>query len=238
MSRSNPTPNNPAEKHFRYQGSTGILQWYDRDEKKMQDVTIPFRFLVLDELSTIGGFSDSHKSGIWANEVRSTKDLLNVRTSAGQLAIGSYDVIKDALKAAGGKYARSVYIAYQEVTETSSDWKVGNIKMTGAALGAWFDFKRKNNVEEGAIELTGSTTDKTGSVTYHIPTFEAVPVDDDADAIATRLDKALQAYLNLTVEARAKNPVAEPIDVSEAHEGDATPPSEERTDIDLSEIPF
>lgn len=230
MSRSNPTPTNPAEKRFSYSGSTGQMQFYDRDTKTMIEVPEPFTFLVLDELSTIGGYSDAHKSGIWANEVRSTKDQLTVRTGAGSIAIGPYDQIKDALKAQGGKYARSIYIAYQE----GSDWKVGNIKLTGAGLGAWFDFKRKNNVESDAVRLEGSDTDKNGSVTYHIPKFYIEEIDDEAANRAIELDEQLQSYLKTALSARPEAPAGEPLAESEVQ---ATA-DDGQNDIDLSEIPF
>lgn len=236
MSRSNPTPTNPASKLFRWAGSTGKMQWYDRETKTRIDAPLPFKFLVLDELHTIGGFSERDKSGIWANEVRTMKEQLNVRTGSGQLGFGTYEFIKDTLKANGGKYARSVYIAFEDGSD-DPQWLIGNIKLTGAALGAWFDLKRTHNVEEGAVMLTGSTKDKNGSVEYHVPTFEITSIDSETDQLAGRLDKALQAYLDLTLAARAANPVAEPIDESEAHDEPAEDEDDQKP-IDLSEIPF
>lgn len=233
MSRSNPTPTNPATKLFRWAGSEGKLTWYDRETKQRVEAKLPFKMLVLDELHTIGGFSEPHKSAIWSNEIKQMSDHLIVRTAAGQIATGTYEDIKNELKAQGGKYARSVYIAFKD--GDSTEWQIGNFKVTGAALGAWFDFKRSNNVEVDATILTGSTKDKKGSNEYFVPTFASEEVTDEEGDAAIALDTQLQNYLAVMIRSKAVVALADPIDeqeVAEEQENKGTDP------IDLSEIPF
>ena len=228
MSRSNPSPTTPVRKYFAWAGATGALQHYDREAGKRITVKLPFRFMVLDELTTIGGFSDANNSGIWSNEVRSVKDPLIVRTSAGTLATGNYQTLKDQLKAQGGKYARSVYIAYQEADGDGAEWVIGNIKLVGAALGSWFDFHKRANINEGGVSLTGSTEDKKGSNTFHVPTFEGVEVSAIENETAIELDKELQAYLKTYFDKKTDDSMV----VEHTDDEDYDKP------IDLSEIPF
>jgi hypothetical protein len=84
MSRSNPTLTNPANRRFEWAGGAGELRYYDRETKETIVQPLPFRFMVLDQLNTMAGFSKSDKSSIWANEVRDTKnDVMFTRTKAG-----------------------------------------------------------------------------------------------------------------------------------------------------------
>lgn len=229
MSRSNPSPTSPVTRYFTWSGATGELQYYDKDEGKRITVPLPFTFMVLDELTTIGGFSEPNNSGIWSNEVRSVKDPLIVRTSAGTLATGTYQDLKDHLKAQGGKYARSVYVAYQLADGEDFQWVIGNLKLVGASLGAWFDFRKRTDVYSGAVRLTGSVKDKKGTNTFHVPTFEAVDVAEaDAD-VAIDHDKQLQAYLDSYFTKKQDDAIV--VEGNQSNDDSDKP-------IDLSEIPF
>lgn len=235
MSRSNPTPQSPVNRYFNWSGATGKLQYYDHEAEKRVDVKLPFRFLVLDELSTIGGYSDSAQSGIWSNDVRSTKDTLIVRTRMGVIANGDYASIKDYLKGAGGRYARSLFIAYQPEGGEDGELAIGKMKLVGSSLGAWFDFQRKNRVYDGGIAITGSTTDTKGSNTFHVPTFETADVSSEEDVTANDLDRELQAYLNTYLSRSIHRDPAEDADLGTDDDDESEP---QNKPIDLSEIPF
>ena len=232
MSRSNPgVSTTPVNKYFAWAGGSGALQHYDKEAKERVNVPLPFSFMVLDELTSIGGFSDSDKSGIWSNEVRSVKDHLIVKTSAGTINAGTYEQIKDQLKAQGGKYARSLYIAYQEPDGEDGKWVIGNIKLVGSGLGSWFEFRKANpNVHEIGVRITGTTEEKKGATTYYMPTFEAVEVGEADNAQAIELDRELQKYLKTYFNNRAESDV-----VVEEAEDDLL---DDQKPIDLSEIPF
>ena len=59
MSRSNPTDfNNPSQKNFEWNGESGGFRYFDKslgEKGERVQVDLPFRFLVLDCLSTILG---------------------------------------------------------------------------------------------------------------------------------------------------------------------------------------
>lgn len=191
MSRSNPTPTNPATRYFKWKGSTGELTYWDKTEEKEYVIKLPFEFLVLDELSTIAGYCEPDNSSYWANEVRSlASQELNVRTSSGSKEVGLYKDLQ--VRSKGAKFASSIYITYKE----NDEWVIGNLKATGAAVGAWFDFKKGHNPQNGKVVLTGSTEAKKGATKYFVPTFEYQSASSDENEIAVDLDKELQVYLS------------------------------------------
>ena len=192
MSRSNPTPTNPAKKFFKWSGSKGQLVYYDKEKQLEVEVKLPFSFLVLDQLATITGFCEQDASSYWSNEVRSIKkDELTVRTSKGTKQIGLYDDLAD-VRSKGAKYAKSVYIAYEEGDELV----IGNIKASGAALTAWIELSNKHVVTNGKVVLKGSEEAKKGTTVYYTPVFEWTHSDTTEDEVAVALDRELQVYLS------------------------------------------
>lgn len=222
MSRSQPTAKNPATRFFQWAGGSeaikgkdgktiyegGKVVYYDKDNGINVEVDLPFSFLVLDELVTITGFSDSEQSGFWSNEVRDLKESeLVVRTKRGVRVRGSYNAIKDEAKSMGAKYAKSVYIAYKN---DEGELVIGNIKMAGAALNAWIEFGKKFDTEKCAVMITEAQQAKKGKNVYFTPVFEGRNVNDATDKEAKALDDQLQSYLR-TYLARVpdySNPVA------------------------------
>lgn len=201
MSRSNPQVTTPAQKFFKWRGSTGDLVWYDRDSEKEIEVKRPFRFIVLDRLSTIKGYNKDTESGIWSNEVKNIKtDTLTVKMKGSTFAVGQYDTIKNELKAQGGKFAQSVYIAFQESRGDSFEWIIGNINFAGASLGAWFDFSRTVRVEKpgtGIVLQKEINEEKNGATKFFVPTFGTFDTEPASEEIFADLDRELQDYLNV-----------------------------------------
>lgn len=207
MSRSNPTAKNPAVRFFQWSGGAelvekngdkevyagGKITWYDKEAQERKEQPMPLTFLVLDELTTIGGFSDADKSSYWSNEVRDLKnDILVVRTSAGIKARGTYAQLED-VKSKGAKFAQSVYIAFKD---DSGELVIGNFKIMGAALTAWIEFKKKYDVYKCAVALERADgPHKKGTTRYFVPVFEGRNVTPETDAAAGELDKELQSYL-------------------------------------------
>lgn len=197
MSRSKPTQNNPnpAETFFEWRGGEGQLTWYDKIEKKSVEVPLPFRFLVLDQLATVTGYNEKLKSGVYANEVRSTKEEpLHVKFFNGEeIAKGFWREIKERVNAKSGNFATSVYIAYRE----GHDLKIGNLKISGCALGPWIELNKKHrkDVEAKAIILTKGEKQKVGRVEFFPPDFAIIETSKETDDQAKSLDAQLQEYL-------------------------------------------
>jgi hypothetical protein len=104
MSLSSPKLVNPAQKFIEFKGDTGQFQYFDKSlGEKGENVVLkqPFFFIVLDELSTISGYSDKLGSGFYSNEVHSLNDeILKVKSFKGGFSTtGKYKDIKDGILA-------------------------------------------------------------------------------------------------------------------------------------------
>jgi hypothetical protein len=194
MSLSNPREESPVKKFFKVRASTGDVVHYDKSLARELEQPVPFRFIVLDVLNTVGGFHEPSNSGIWSNEVRnSNKDVLIVRNKTGVLAEGPYSDIKDKLKAVGGKFANAVYLAYSD----GSDWKLGKITFVGASVSAWFDFGSGKRFDANpGVVVSGFTAQKKGRTEYFVPEFDHWAVSAQDLSAATALDRDLQEFLS------------------------------------------
>lgn len=192
MSLSNPTLTNPATRRFEWAGGAGELRYYDRETKQTILQPLPFRFIVLDQLNTIAGFSKTDQSSIWANEIRDLKkDELYTRTKRGPIEAGLYENLAATTKR-GGKFAKSIYIAY----ELNGNWVIGNFRAYGSALGAWFDFLKGYSVEQGMVIMTRGEQQEAGTGPFFPPAFRWEKWEDGAYQICVQLDRQLQAYLS------------------------------------------
>lgn len=184
---------NPATRFFEWSSDDKTLKWYDKETKENTLVKLPFVFLVLDQLNTVGGWSDADQSGIWSNEVRNTRtDILTVRTKLGIKREGVYENVKTV---PGAKYVKSVYIAYKG---DSGDLELGHLKLKGSAGSAWIEFTKKRNVYDGAFKIVKADGPFTkGKTEYWTPVFEANSVTPETSEKADELDRQLQSYLKV-----------------------------------------
>lgn len=219
MSLSKPRSQSPVQKFFRIKASTGEVTSWDKSVSKELSFDLPFKFIVLDSLSTVGGYHEASNSSIFANEVRNTKtEPLTVRSKGGVLAEGLYSEISESVRAKGGKYAASVYIAYRD----GGEWRLANINFVGAAVSAWLDFRKGRQLEaDPGVMITAFNEAKKGATKYHVPVFETWTVDATALSAAVELDGELQAYLDSrgqgSTDAQAEpEPVSAEDDWSEA----------------------
>lgn len=191
MSFSNPKLKNPASKFIEFKGEAGKFQYYDHDTEKNVEIPLPIYFVVLDELHTVRGYNKTHKSGVFANEVRNIKnDLLNVRVFKSDIQIvGKWDNIKGEVERIQGSYSQSVYgmMIIKDTTE------MVNFQMTGAMRSPWFDFKvDKENSVVGIVDII---EDSNGAVTFKRPVFKRFNLKPDLAQKAFAMDQKLQEYL-------------------------------------------
>jgi hypothetical protein len=228
MSRSNPTTQtpHPATRWFEVNGQNGEVFFYDKEKKEKVPVSTPFGFILLDETSVIKGWHEPSESGIISNEVRDTRNEVFVVRSfkGGEIASGHYNFIKDKVAASGGSYNANLYIAFKG---ESGKLEIGSLMLKGAALSAWFDFRkeaRKQTVEvDGkkvsalyakALVIKGWEDGKKGSIKFKKPVFALSEIKPETNLQAIDLDKQLQEYLTeyfrrTKAEAAAAHPPAE-----------------------------
>jgi hypothetical protein len=209
MSLSNPQAKNPAIRFFQWRGGAeafkgddgktrhegGKVTWYDKEDQQEYEMDLPFSFIVLDELTTITGYSEKDQSGFWSNEIRNLQqEKLVVKTKSGTVATGLYGDISENIKAKGAKYAQSVYIAFKD---ESGELQIANIKMAGAALTAWIEFKKRFDISQCAVFITEEPKlEKKGTNYYFSPVFDGQNMSDATRNAAVKLDEELQRYLN------------------------------------------
>lgn len=218
MSRSNPSEHlsNPSTRWFEWNGEKGLIRYYDKDAKANVDIPLPFTFILLDELASVRGWHDPSQSGIYSNEVRdTTQEVLVVKSfKGGSIAEGFYRAIKDRVNNAGGAYVANCYIAFK----SGDDYAVGSIRMKGAALGSWMEFRKAHRADiyKKAIRIAGFTEGKKGKVVYRMPEFSLNSVSAEAEASAVRLDRELQEFLSGYLK-RNKRDQAESVAQEPAH---------------------
>ena len=232
MSLSNPTTSNPSKRFMQWRGGAekivekdakgnkseryegGAVTFYDKESEENINVPLPFSFIVLDELATITGFHEPSNSGFWSNEVRNTvTDELIVRRKDGIVARGLYGKISEKIKAQGAKYAISCYVAYKD---DEGELQIGNLKISGAALSAWLDFKKRFDITQCAVFITEEPKlEKKGTNYYFSPVFDGQNMSEATKSAAIELDKELQQYLNTYLSRRPEVDDAEIVDDEE-----------------------
>lgn len=195
MSLSNPKQTNPAQKFIEFKGDKGIFQYWDKTKGENGEnvqLTMPFYFMVLDELSTISGYSDKYESSFYSNEVHSLQDeILKVKSFKGGFAVtGLYKDIKNELIASGAKFAKSVYAM---LIKGKEDYELVHFKFTGAAFSAWLD--KKFSIQQFGVTVKGTVSGKKGSVKFEMPVFEKFNIKQNVLDAAISMDKQLQLYL-------------------------------------------
>jgi hypothetical protein len=197
MSLSNPKAVNPAAKFIEFKGDTGTFQFYDKSLEEPKNVTLdmPLFFIVLDELSTITGWSEKLESNIYSNEVHSlTDEILKVKSfKGGFTATGKYRDIKDSIVANGGKFTKSVYAML--ITGKDS-FELVHFKIVGSSFQGWLE--KTFNTQAFGVQVKSTYQTKKGKTVYQVPVFEKVNIPKDKQNIwdaALEMDKNLQIYL-------------------------------------------
>jgi len=202
MSLSNPRiSSNPTKKYFNWQGSEGKLVYWDKEAKKNIEVKLPVNFIVLDQLTTIKGFSDSYQGSFGSNEVRSAKDNLKVvcygKNNKGEkqvynIAEGSYEAIKDKLKGEGAKYTKSVYAA---LIGDKNELELVNFQLLGSALKPFFEINANDDGAVIAMNVNQEIQTK-GKTKYYEPLFvKMTNTPKEIMEKSVELDRQLQEYL-------------------------------------------
>ena len=179
MSLSNPRQVNPAKKFIEWSGSKGKFYYYDKEKEENVYFEETIYIVPLDELSTIRGYHNYSKSGIYSNEVKNiSKEKLVVKAfKGGLIASGLYSEIKGQLE--GGKFSKSVYCAMVSGTKENTFLELVNFQIYGSAMGSWID--AKINVDSGDLILLSPSIEelKQGTTVYFAPAIKKYKRRDD-----------------------------------------------------------
>lgn len=193
MSLSNPKLTNPCKKFIEFKGDSGTFQYYDKEKQENVTVPLPFKFIYLDELNAVTGFSDQWKNGVFSNEVHNLNtQILNVRVFKAPVTItGKYKDIKAEILSIGGKFMKSIYIG---LLDENNNLELANLKLKGSGFGGWLE-KKFNPEQSPAIMVEETREDKKGAVKFHVPVFTNFEIAPSLHTQAVNLDRELQGYL-------------------------------------------
>lgn len=215
----NTPQSNPATKFFDWKSNDKCFSYYDKDlatsnpeTKGKVNVSLPFKFLVLDELHAIQGWNDPTQSGIYSNEVKFiSKEVMTVKPFKGnEIAKGFYKDIKEKVVSAGGHYVKSIYVMLE-------DGSLANIKLKGSAVQKWGEFtqKTRNRLPDEWVVVAKSLEGKKGAVKFNTPEFTFERSINDAEAeMADGAFNILETYLKAYL-VKAEPVVEETIDNDE-----------------------
>jgi hypothetical protein len=201
---------NPSTKFLEWKSNEKCFEFYDKENKVKVPVPLPFKFLALDELHSVKGWSDSCQSAIYSNEVKFiSKEILTVKPFKGnEIAKGLYSDIKEKIKAAGAHYVKSIYIMLE-------DGSLANIQLKGAACQSWGEFTKKNRsrLPDEWVTVTKAIEGKKGAVKFYTPDFTF-----DKSLSESEMDLADEAFGILETYLKAYLVKAEPIIETEVEE--------------------
>lgn len=196
---------NPATKFLSWKSNDKCFEYYDKEKAENVKIQLPFKFVVLDELASVKGWSDSLSGTIVSNEVKFiSKETLTAKCYhkngkgekvSTEIAKGIYKDIKEKVNSAGAKYHKSIYIMLDDGT-------LANIQLKGASVQKWGEFTQKNRsrLPDEWIIVEKAIDGKKGAVKFTTPEFKFLQsLSDDemslADECFNILETFLKAYL-------------------------------------------
>lgn len=209
---------NPATKFLSWKSNEQCFRYYDKNKSENVAVKLPFKFLFLDQLQSVKGWSDALSGQIISNEVKTVSDqeitaVCYHKNNKGEsvkttIAKGLYKDIKDAIVSAGAKYHKSIYIMLEDGT-------LANIQLKGAGVAEWGAFfnSNKKRLADEWIVVASAKQGKKGAVKFTTPEFKferslTESEAEQADSVFDELDAYLQQYL--------KKPIVSDVEVNEA----------------------
>jgi hypothetical protein len=209
---------NPATKFIDWKSNDKCFSFYNKETSSNEQIPLPFKFLVLDEMHCIKGWNDATQSAIFSNEVKfiSQETMIVKPFKGNEIAKGLYKDIKEKVKSSGGHYVKSIYIMLEDGT-------LANLQLKGSSVQAWGEFtqKTRSRLADEWIEVKTAKDGKKGAVKFSVPefTFLCSISDSEADQ-ADEVFNILEAYLK-TYLAKAEVPVVETeTDASESTDED------------------
>ena len=213
---------NPATKFLSWKSNDKNFSYYDKESQTNVAVELPFKFLVLDELASVKGWSDKLTGSIISNEVKFiSKENLRVKcyhknlkgeSTSTEIASGIYKDIKEIVNTAGAKYHKSIYIMLE-------DGSLANIQLKGAAVQAWGNFtqKTKNRLPDEWVVVEKAIDGKKGAVKFTTPEFKFLKSLSEGEAeMADEAFNVLESYLK-TYLAKAE-PIVNDVEVIDEEE--------------------
>jgi hypothetical protein len=230
---------NPAKKFLSWSGSEGKFSYWDK-EKKEKIYLDNIQIIILQRMSTITGYSNTHEAGIYSNEVVSTVDSpLNVRTFTGvEIANGLYKDLKEKIKSEGGKYTISCYACIVDDNKKANQaLELVNVQFSGASLSPFIE--QKISVRDYFLWTISKNPEqqKNGAIKYWIPSFACEYAGDLLDGCEP-MTKELEEYLTEYFSKKSNTPTLGEVDTDGVVFELEDTPDISQDDLDDIQMPF
>jgi hypothetical protein len=248
---------NPTVKYVKWKSSTQSFQYWDKSandgEGERVDVTLPLKFIVLDDLVSISGFVKNRGkkdkgAAVYSNQVRadyadptSAKyiPLVVKRADDGEiLAEGLYKDIKDSLPD-GCKYTRNIYALVQL---ENKEWEIWCISLSGAGFAGWRNFTDKKGrkfIYEDGIVCEDFKVEKNAAISYNVPVFKKYQLTPAEDAAVMENAPRLDEYFEYKFTPKKEDAAKEGGDKPKADAADEWAPANAGVeDEPEDELPF
>ena len=200
MSLSRPVvvSSNPISAYIKWKGSRGEWEGYFPSTKERSSLGDSIKFVVLDQLNSIGLFQGLNKPEYTSNEV---KDLQREKFivwskqngEAKVLHEGLYSDIQTDTKAKGIKFRKVIYGMSLFDDDEVLKGEIIKIELEGSSMKPWFEL----GVRDGDVIEVVDTKQITGAISYYEPIYsKREDVDPNIVEIAKRADEELQEYLD------------------------------------------
>ena len=234
MGRSTNLVTNPAVKTFKwknekfdkkYKSVTQEAGWYYWDKTAGEDgegsniaLKTPARFMWLESMQSVSGFSEKHDTGVYSNEVPGSPDSIKeygkqtlvVKINTDIVASGTWKEISEEVKGMGGKYCIAVYGAMQN---EDGEFEVVRFLFTGSSRDPWMNLADRSKLLKNAVVVSKEFNEvemKTGA-TYQAPILSIEKATQEelnaADALASNVEAYFKFTFDTTIEKEVVNDV-------------------------------
>lgn len=210
--RVNPTnsgPKNPSAYFAEWNSTKQCFSYYDKPSKKDVLLPLPFIFIPLSRGVCIKGYDEPNNTSLISNEVKeiendvfTVKAYNNITKKSHVAFVGTWEEIKDKVKAAKGSWTESLHVA---VKDDTGKLILANLQLNGSGMKHWFEFLKTVDIWSTAVCVKEFTNEKKGAVNYHSPVFSAVKIKKETDIEAAVLQKEILAYLDVYYAKNAQN---------------------------------
>lgn len=182
---------NPVSKFFDWksdkENKTGTFKSWDK-ETKTETASIPSEFILLSQVSCIKWWDDKSGSGIYSNEVVSTKNedlVVRAFKSDTPLFEGKYD--RDTIEGLWWVFHKGLIVL--------EGTNIHEYYLKGWALFQWNEDVNKIDTENYKIKIDKIVEKKKWAVTYYVPTWKQwSKITEEDRSVALEMVRLLEEY--------------------------------------------
>ena len=226
MGRSTKLISNPAQRTYKWKNEkfdrktktvTREAGWYYWDKsvgEEGEEVKLesPIRFIWLETMQSVSGYSKKEESGIYSNEVPGTPDAVKeygkqelfVKIGTEVIASGSWKEISEEVKGNGGKYTLAVYGIMMGENE---QFEIVRFLFAGSSRDPWMKVGDRQKLLTNAIIITNEYKEvemETGE-TYQSPTLRLEKLTELEKTTADELYPMVREFFKFQFDEESDN---------------------------------